>query len=516
MKTKVYPIPFVYAFAFLLGMGFTYGQHVNTLTANINDETKEISIQQEFVYVNDSDATLRTIYFNDWAHAYSDKNTGLAKRFAQEFKKSLHLAKDSERGFTNILSFVDYEYKGVIWTRVTGKDIIKVTLNKPLAPQESTTLYITYVVKLPSNKFTPYGYDNKGAYYLKDWYLTPAVYDGSWHLYSNKNLEDLYTDPTNTTVNFIFPKNLYLASNFKTSDVSSFPQGQQVQLIGEQQKNCEIILSQSNDFTTHLTPNMSVVTDLEAKNYSAISRDISINKITKFINENLGRFPHDHVLVSEIDYVKNPLYGINQLPSFIRPYEEQFQFEMKFLKTALINILEETLFLDPRKEQWVTDAIANYLMIAYVEEHYPDQKLLGKLSKIWGIRGFNLAKMDFNEQYPFLYMLSARKHTDQPLTTSNDSLIWFNQKIANKYKAGLGLSYLASYMGKDHVDESIKSFYKHYQLNRVKVVDFESILKRSSNVDINWFFSNYVSTDRKIDYKIKKVEKLRRFAPGDP
>ena len=109
-------------------------------------------------------------------------------------------------------------------------------------------------------------------------------------------------------------------------------------------------------------------------------------------------------MVSEIDYNKNPLYGINQLPSFIRPYEEQFQYEMKFLKTALINILEETLFLDPRKDQWLSDAIANYLMIAYVEEFYPDQKLLGKLSKIWGLRSFNLAKMDFNEQYPFLYM----------------------------------------------------------------------------------------------------------------
>src|SRR5690606_39019940 len=148
----------------------------------------------------------------------------------------------------------------------------------------------------------------------------------------------------------------------------------------------------------------------------------------------LGDFPHHHLLVSELDYNKDPLYGINQLPSFIRPYEPQFQFEMKFLKTALNSFLKETMFLDPRNEKWVSDAILNYLMIGFVQEYYPDQKLLGKLSRIWGVRSFHLAKMNFNEQYPLLHMLSARKNIDQSLTTPNDSLIKFNQKIANRYK----------------------------------------------------------------------------------
>ncbi len=492
-----------------MGIGVSIGQHVNTVTANLNGETKEIDIQQEFTYKNTSQKTLNSLYFNDWANAYSNKNTGLAKRFAQQFKKSLHLAKDSERGFTTIMSAVDDEYRGLHWSHTAEQDIIKVKLNKPLAPNQTAKLFITYTVKLPPSKFTPYGYNNKNEYFLKDWYLTPAVFDGKWHLYSNKNLEDLYTDITKTTINFIYPDNLFLNSNFRVLSNTQFPDGQQSQMSSEQQKSCEIILGPTNAFTTHVTPEFTVTTDITASKYDAVLQGISINKVSKFIKENLGEYPHPHLLVSKIDYNKNPLYGINQLPSFIRPYEEQFQFEMKFLKTALINILEETIYLDPRKEQRMTDAIANYLMIAYVEEFYPDQKLLGKLSKIWGIRGFNLAKMGFNEQYPFLYMLTARKNLDQPLTTPNDSLIKFNQKIANKYKAGLGLSYLASYAGKENIDQSIKTFYKHYQLSRVKVIDFESILKRSTDKDIDWFFANYVSTDRKIDFKIKKVEKTK-------
>ena len=484
-----------------------YAQYETDLTVSLNEYTKELDIRQEFTYYNNSNYNLGVIYFNDWANAYSDKNTGLAKRFAQEFKKSLHLAKADERGKTTIISVVDDSYNGLEWSRTEGKDILKVTLDDILPPKTSTKIFISYKVKLPPNKYTRYGYGSRGDYYLKDWYLTPAVYDGKWHLYSNKNLEDLYMNETNTIINFKYPDSLYLASNFDIKTESTFPNGQFAQLKGNLQRGGEIILNTQKNFYTHRTPYMTFLTDISAPRYSPIGQGLSINKVANFIHNNLGDYPHEKILVSELDYSKDPLYGINQLPSFIRPYKEQFQFEMKFLKTAINSILRETMFLNPRKEQWLNSAIANYLMIAYVEKYYPDQKLMGKLSKIWGFRSFELAKMDFNDQYSFLYNLTARKNLDQALQTSNDSLIKFNQKIANKYKAGLGLAYLADYIGQEHVDESIKTFFEYYKLNNVKVDDFESILKRSTQQDINWFFKDYVSTDRKIDFKIKKVKK---------
>lgn len=492
---------------FFLCIGKALAQHINKLTVSLDDETKELRIKQDFTYTNDSKSTLDVLYFNDWAHAYSDKNTALAKSFADHFKRSLHLAKDSERGATEIMSIVDDDYHGIQWERTSGKDILKIELNKPLLPNQSAKLFITYVVKLPPNKYTPYGYNNRNEYYLKDWYLTPAVYDGKWHLYSNKNLEDLYTDITKTSINFKYPDNLFLVSNFSIKGNSKFPNGQLAQLEGGRQKGCKLILSPKNKFTTHVTSYMTIKSDVTSSKYNPVMQAVSIDRVAEFIFDNLGKYPHPHLLISNIDYNKSPLYGINQLPKFIRPYDERFQFEMKILKTSLINILEETIFINPRKEHWLNDAIANYLMIAFVEKYYPDQKLLGKLSKIWGIRSFNLAKMSFNEQYPFLHLVTARKNLDQPLTTSNDSLIWFNQTIGNKYKAGLGLSYLANYIGKDQVDTSIKFFYKSHQLNNTNVLDFESIISQASKKDISWFFKDYVSTDRRIDFKIKKVKK---------
>ncbi len=487
-----------------------YSQHANVITAILNDARKEISVQQEFEYKNTSNDTLTSIYFNDWANAYANKNTALAKRFEREFKKSLHLAKEKERGNTTIISAVDENHFGLKWERTKESDLIKIILGSPLAPNESFKVFITYTIKLPSNKFTVYGYANNGSYYLKDWYLTPSVYLGNkkWELYSNKNLEDLHTEITNTIINFTYPNKLHLASNFNNTDTSESSKKQKVSnLEGIKRKNCEIILTPIKKFTKHITPHLTVISDLDTKKYDDISKGISIIKVTKYIKENLGKYPHEHLLVSQLDYHKNPLYGLNQLPSFIRPYEPQFQFEMMFLKTALDAYIKETLYINPRKDRWITDAIQNYLMIKYVDIHYPKQKLLGKLSNIWGLKSWNLAKLDFNEQYPLLSMLMARKNADQSLTTSNDSLLKFNQKISNRYKAGLGLAYLADYIGPENIDKSIKTFYKDYNLKKTSPKNFENTIKKSTEKDINWFFNEYVSSENKIDFKIKKVVK---------
>lgn len=485
-----------------------FGQHQNQITATIVDSTKSIKISQKFTYHNNSETILGELYFNDWNNAYASKRTPLAQRFAEEFRRSLHLAKKEERGLTKITSIVNSNYNGLNWERTKSLDIIKIKLQQPLLPNEKIVIYFTYNLKLPENKYTSYGYDTSGGYYLKDWYLNPAVFDGKWNLYSNKNLEDNFTDVANTTINLLYPKGLFATSNYNESRVNDISIAQQIFLKGNNTKNCEVFLSPEKKITTHKTSYLTIKTDLENNKYDNISQILSIEKIAKYLHQNLGEFPQESLLVSKIDYNKNPLYGLNQLPSFIRSYDEQFQFEMMFLKTALSKYLKESLFLDPRKERWVNDAISNYLIIKYVEDNYPKQKLIGKLSNIWGIRGFHLAKMDFNEQYYLLQMLSARKNIDQALATPNDSLIKFNQKIANKYKAGLGLAYLAAYVGAEKIENTIYDFYQRNKLKpKVSAKDFKSVLESNSTKNIDWFFDEYVNTRKKIDFKIKNVSK---------
>lgn len=486
----------------------SYGQHKNEITADLDGVTHKIKIKQKFTYTNHSQTGLKALYFNDWNHSYSSKKTALAKRFGEEFKKSLHLAKEKNRGYTTVSSIVDNEYVGIDWERTAAIDIIKVKLPEILKPGESKELFFTYTVDLPNSRYTDYGHGYQGGYYLKDWYLSPAIFDKEWKIYSNKDLNDLQTDVVDTKINFTFPSKLYFASNYNTESVTNFSIGQYVSLTSENRKNCQILLTKEKRFSKHIIGSLTITTDIETSKYDEISQGISIDKVARFIEKNLGTYTHKNLLVSEIDYNKNPLFGINQLPSFIRPYREQFQFEMKFLKTALNSFVKETLFMDERKERWVNDAIVYYLMIKYVKEYYPSQKWAGKLSKLWGFRSYTLAQMDFNEQYYLLQMASVRRNDHQALSTPNDSLTRWNHKIANRYKAGLGMAYLGEYIGYDKVDNSIIEFYNTNKLKQnIKAISFVNLLRSKTNKDINWFFDEYVSLRNNIDFKIKKVSK---------
>jgi len=52
-----------------------------------------------------------------------------------------------------------------------------------------------------------------------------------------------------------------------------------------------------------------------------------------------------------------------------------------------------------------------------------------------------------------------------------------------------------------------KIFFAQYKLRPVSSKDFEKILDTNVDKDISWFLNEYVSTNERIDFKIKKVYK---------
>ncbi|WP_215907145.1 gluzincin family metallopeptidase [Kordia aestuariivivens] len=481
-----------------------FGQHKNTLTATVYAEAKRIKVVQKITYQNETGKVLNEIYLNDWNHAFSGKDTPLAKRFAEEYRRNFHLSRKKKKGNTTIEG-ISTNGTSANWERLEKQiDIIKVTLDKPLQPNESVAFDLIYEVKLPSDEFTRYGYKDDGDFSLRYWYITPAAYNDGWKLYSNKNLDDLYTEQSEHNITLIFPKKFNVIS---TADTVVNDEEGIVQLTGKNVKDITILLRQNAEFKTYQTDKVNITTNLDAFGLDEKQRAIAIDKVVQFIYEKLGEFPRENMMISKIDNKKNPVYGLGQLPSFIRPFTDDFQYEIKVLKAVLTKNLEESMWMDTRKEKWISDALETYMLMVYAETYYPNMKLTGGLSKVWGVRSYEFAKLEFNDQYPFLYMLMARKNIDQPLSTPKDSLTKFNNNIANKYKAGVGLKYLKSYFDETIIDDFVKEFYTTNRLKKSNRADFENLLKSKAPKDIDWYFDNYVDSRKRIDYKIRTVEK---------
>ncbi|RZV67602.1 MAG: metalloprotease [Flavobacteriaceae bacterium] len=485
-----------------------FGQNSMKIDAKLDAESKQISIHQEITYSNRTSDSLHTIYLNDWNNSYSTKTTPLAMRFAEEFDSKFHFAKNEDRGFTIVTGVKSETGNSLKYSRLWDHpDVLKIYLEEPLNKNESYTIELDYTIQVPSDKFSRYGKNNLDDYELRYWYITPAVYDGEWQYYSNKNLDDMFIPSSNLELKINVPRNYVVNSELDNAGLEQFESTQTFTLIGQNRIDTKLSITKLPIYKFVQTDHFSILSNIDDENLAPLAKALVNDNVAKFIVDNLGDYPHDKLFLTEIEYRNDPIYGLNLLPNFIKPYPARFEYELKLLKTALNNYLTNTLLLNPRKEQWLLDGLQTYYLIKYVEEYYPDMKILGKFAKVWGIRSFYAAKLDFNDQYDFLYQSMARTNLDQPLGMQKDSLLKFNKNIANKYKAGIGLKYLGQFVDQDVLERTIKDYIAQYRLKETSVKDFETMMRKATEKDIDWFFGDYVQTRKKNDFKIRNLKK---------
>ena len=473
------------------------------IRASLNSETNEIKILQETTFYNKSDSILKEVYFHNWPNAYKDKQTPLAKRFVENYSKTFHFANEKLRGST-IINGVSVNFNSSTY-QITEEnpDILKVDLGFPLQPNDSVKISMTYLVKIPSNKFTKYGGDLFG-YNLRYWYMTPAFFDTKWQIYNNLDLDDLYMDYTNYSIELKIPDefqlNTDLSSSYKTdNNIKTYS------LKGENRFDIELNIVKINDFYDFEFDGKTISTNIISPD---LSQEVQLSILKRefyFIQLYLGKYSNDKILLNQIEYDKNPVYGFNQLPSFLAAYNNAFEWDIKVFKVLSKKYIDQLFLVNKREDYWLANGLHNYLMIKYVEKYYPEIKAIGNISKLWGIKNFSIAKIDFNEKYHFVYQFAARKNLDQALTTRADSLSNFNRKIASNYKAGLGIKYLESYLTDCSVQSEIFKYCFSYSGKKTKSSYFLDQLKSKTSKDLSWFENDFLLTNKKIDYTIKRI-----------
>lgn len=487
---------------FLFGFGFfANAQHQVAMQCELNIKQKTIAINQEILFKNNSNVVLNHIILNDWNHAFSHKGTLLAKRFSDEFIRSFYFAPNSDLGNTSINS-IQSNQENLQWER-ENTEFVKILLQQPLLPNKEVLLQLKYVVKIPNAKFTRYGFDGN-SFVLNDWFLIPAVLENNEFLkHNHTNTDDKVYPKINYKIDFTIPENFTLTSCLETKEWTK----SKIELTGKDIMHFSVYVEPKNTFQYFVNDKITIATNIEVKNVNQIQKAIAINRISDFVFEKLGTYSQSKMSVSQTDYNRNQIYGLNQLPSFLSPFPNEFIFEIQFLKTYLQNFLTKSMEINHREDHFITDAILVYIMMEYMDEFYPGVKMTGRLANFKIAKGYKFNNVTINEHYLYFYLMMTRKNLDQPVLFSKDKLTKYNEQIAIKYKAGLLLKYLDHYDKKENVLKSIQGFYQKAKQKHLTLKDFEKELKYNSEKDINWFFNELLSSRSLIDYKIESLKK---------
>ena len=256
---------------------------------------------------------------------------------------------------------------------------------------------IHYRIKLPNSKFTGYGVIDKNVYALENTFIRLArFYNGKWDPISHLDLEDYPGSSGNFSVEFHLPLGLKINSNLNLKQARFSENGAVYSFQAKKKKQLQFYIGDAFAFRLHKFGDKEVYSNLDNNDLSEGAMRYSLKKVIDFLHQNVGKYPHDRILIAQEKYNKRPFYGLTLIPDFLKPFPRQLEFEVKALNTYLYHYLYETLDLHPRKDYWLLGGLHTYLMMRYVEKHYPNQKLLELIMR-QPIARFFLNKYKFKE-----------------------------------------------------------------------------------------------------------------------
>ena len=480
----------------------SFGQNINSynIDAKLNSEDKTIEIYQVMKFKNTSNVLLKEIYLEDWSNSYIDNTTKLAKRISDEYSRSFSFAQKKQRGSTLINNIKSNDIE--TWERSNNSsDIIKVNLKKPISKDESIEIEIYYSVKLPDSKFTGHGYDDDD-FYLKNWLIVFSnISDSKWFNQSNLNLDDQSLEKSGYKLKISFDKELYLFSNLIKDKTELTDNTKTVFLSGSQIKDVRVNLLTQDDYKKFEDFKYEVETDVFEIS-SPLDSEIKVNRVINFITNYFNDNSYNKLLVPRIDYESNPFYGFNELPSFISPFSDEFLEEIIFLKSFVINYLNQKINLNKRESHWIYNGLEIFLLNKYINDFYPNVKFLGKLAGISLLKNYEISKIDFNDLFlnysEYVQRLNLHQIDDQ----SSEYLTRINEEIASPYHSGLGLIYIEEIIGEKNFKDLVRSVYT----SRTRE-ELNSLFINYSNVDLTWFIQDYIGNRQSIDLKIKRINK---------
>ena len=415
----------------------SFSQHEIKIKVELDTILNILEIDQQ-ILLGELKNKKDSIYLLDWNNSFNSKNTHLAKSFSEEYKKKFHLAKDKERGFTKIESIKDAYDNDLIYYRLkTNQDVIVVKLDSM-----NPIIRIKYRLKIPSNKFTGYGYTKSKNYYLQYWHLVPAMKLDAWTFYSNRNLNDIPSSKYNiTALEIKTPDNYHVTTELKeTKSELSTSNGFKYSFWESKEiYDPKIYIEKERSYTLIDGNNLIFSKNKNTESYSLNKSQLkeSAKKVLDFIENELKINYNNKFILSEADYNNNKIYDLNILPKILKLYPEEFVYELQLLKILLSKVLDNSLIINPRKEYWLKDGVQIYTMIRYVEKFYPNISLAGSLSNFPGLKNLYASKLKYNDKYYLGALHMYRINNTQKLNIPKDSLLKFNERIANNYKSGL-------------------------------------------------------------------------------
>ena len=505
---------------FIINFSFSQNSIDYSINASLLTETDQLIIKQRISFFNQNDF-INKIYLNDWANSYSSTKSPLADRLVEEYTRSFYLSAKSKRGYT-LISNIFINGSEAKWKRAENNlDIIEISSDKSIK-KGVVNIDLSYIIKLPSSKFTGYGKIKQHQYFIENFFISLSKFDENRQiLYSNLDLEEVPINESNFSIDLKIDKNLNVFSSLNLKDFKD--ENGEAHYTFESNKIKQVIFLIGDDLNIKEF-NFSeklININIDLKDFKLETQKNSIKNVFHFIESIDAIEQPTKVFVTNEKYAKRPFYGLSIMPTFLNSFSRSFEFEIKMLSVYLQSLIKENFNLDSRKDYWFESGLYYYLMLQYLKTKYPDKLILDELLKQpilrFFLKGYQISNLKSDDLFLHFHEFMVRRNLHQEITLPKNELTRYNEQIGTPSQSGLLFNYLINSFKLDMNEfllivkkenlsgnELVKKFEDFF--NTFGLKNFEQYLNRRTSIDL--FFEKINFEKDSIGFVIKEKNNI--------
>jgi len=483
-------------------------QYVNyKMDVDMDSQKHQYTGKQHLTYKNNSPDTLYNVYYHLYWNAFQpgsamDWRARSLPDPDRNMDKLIQALKPDETGFVKIKSLlqdqqaVNYEVVGTI---------MKVSLNKPLLPGESTVFDMDYLTQIPKI-IRRAGRDNAEGidYSMAQWYPKMCEYDTrGWHTdpYIGREFYGVWGDfdvtihidkkyTVASTGELQNPENIPADKGYPTEKTRNVPDKSKLTWQFKAQNVHDFSWAADPDYKHDI---FSVNDDLVLHFFYQNDKNILENwqnlqpvaaKTMQFYSEFVGKYPYKQYSIIQagdggMEYAQLTFVSGNKPFNSLRG-TVQHEMGHAWFQFALASNESEYPWMDEGFTSYIQD-MANI----YVNQ--------------------TQAPNPFAGSYDSYYYL-VREGKEEPLSTHSDHYLTNLAYWVNAYDKGkLVLTQLGYIMGFDKLKVTLKEYYKNWAMKHPQPDDFFRIAEKTSGMNLKWFQNEWIDTTHHIDYAVDSL-----------
>ncbi|XZF16051.1 M1 family metallopeptidase [Chitinophagaceae bacterium MMS25-I14] len=497
-------------------------QEVNTrITVRLDDKMHMLHGYEEFTYINHSPDTLRYLYIHLWPNAYKNDRTSFSEQQVLNRSSAFYYAKSSERGYIDSLDFMINGEAADYYSAENLPDIARIDLAKPVLPGGEIKVTTPFRVKVPKI-FSRLGHNGR-AYFISQWFPKPAVYDQQgWHPIPYLDQGEFYSNIGSYDVEITLPKNYVVMATGNCLDES---ENNWLDSLSKLPLPSDTLYRKSWPKTSDELKTLHYHEDnihdfawFADKRYVVRKDTLSIPGNDNVISAYVAFLPmHKHAWIKGTDYLKTT---VRHYSDYVGPYPyktikavEGDMFAGGGMEYPTVTIIDKSAVSDLRTvivheagHNWFYGMLAtNEREHAWMDEGintFYEQKTTNALRD----SAHAARKSEREDLETTMYYQQAMSHNDQATDQPAANFTKLNYGLDVYYKTALMMRWLEDYMGETAFKEAMHDYFNTWKYKHPYSKDLQEIMQKHTDKPVDWFFDGGLATDKKVDFKVKKLE----------